>query len=388
MMGHANNPETHACPICGKQFQALRRTQLYCSKACSIAHRSEKRRQTARQYVHTCPTCGKSFETVRPNHVYCCEGCRERSGIHVLTRCVRHCAACGREFSARSASHLYCSPECKLAAGRRAPVQLVCPVCGKEFTPHNGFQHYCSKKCTKDAINAKRRESIEDKKRICKVCGVEFISHVGTQLYCSHECFMEARRASKRERSRRIAGLPETKAKRHAYYMRPDVRARHHETGKRWAAANKEKVRAIKRRYELSEKGIAAHKRYLAGDAYKAQRQRKCAIRRFRKHNNGGMRSDCGVSWQALVKKTGSLVCAICGRECIPMCPDKKKRPTLDHIVSLQAGGTNTWDNVVLLCMRCNSLKGHKRTIEQAKARLTELTRIEQTASLPMEEPT
>ncbi len=42
--------------------------------------------------------------------------------------------------------------------------------------------------------------------------------------------------------------------------------------------------------------------------------------------------------------------CAYCGK--------RNKRLTVDHIVPLVGGGTNTIDNIVPACSRCNSSKG------------------------------
>ena len=50
--------------------------------------------------------------------------------------------------------------------------------------------------------------------------------------------------------------------------------------------------------------------------------------------------------------------CEICGIECDP--GDKAwgstgpTHPSVDHIVEIGKGGTDTWDNVRLACMCCN----------------------------------
>lgn len=63
------------------------------------------------------------------------------------------------------------------------------------------------------------------------------------------------------------------------------------------------------------------------------------------------------------------MKCAICGCEVDPAdtwvnvngatCYGRKY-PTVDHIVPLSLGGTDTLDNVQLTCKRCNSSKGKK----------------------------
>ena len=61
------------------------------------------------------------------------------------------------------------------------------------------------------------------------------------------------------------------------------------------------------------------------------------------------------------------MTCAICGTKVDPC--DKwinesgrycfgRNYPTVDHIVAIKNGGTDTYDNVQLACKRCNSKKG------------------------------
>ena len=77
------------------------------------------------------------------------------------------------------------------------------------------------------------------------------------------------------------------------------------------------------------------------------------------------------IRWQDLVQIFGTK-CAICGGE--TNSNDKwigangrfcygRTYPTVDHIVSLKYGGTDTLDNVQLLCKRCNSVKGAKNAV-------------------------
>lgn len=42
---------------------------------------------------------------------------------------------------------------------------------------------------------------------------------------------------------------------------------------------------------------------------------------------------------------------------------------TVDHLVPRCKGGTDTWDNLLIACSRCNTVKGHK-TPEQSGLRL------------------
>lgn len=72
------------------------------------------------------------------------------------------------------------------------------------------------------------------------------------------------------------------------------------------------------------------------------------------------------IRWEDFVEH-GESKCAICGCEVDPgdiwinengrKCFGRKY-PTVDHIIPLKLGGTDTIDNVQLTCKRCNSKKG------------------------------
>lgn len=92
-------------------------------------------------------------------------------------------------------------------------------------------------------------------------------------------------------------------------------------------------------------------------------RNRRSAI--SSRHHDGLAR---GLSWRDIAKRD-HMRCQICGCKVDPN--DKWKSdsgrwcfgryyPTIDHIVALHNGGTDTYDNVQLACKHCNSKKGHK----------------------------
>lgn len=72
------------------------------------------------------------------------------------------------------------------------------------------------------------------------------------------------------------------------------------------------------------------------------------------------------IAWQEIAEDFG-MKCAICGCEVDP-CDTwitsngrrcyGRKYPTVDHVIPLKHGGTDTLDNVQLLCKHCNSAKG------------------------------
>lgn len=203
---------------------------------------------------------------------------------------------------------------------------------------------------------------------ICPVCSASFVPHNGFQKYCCRACFSAARKAYMAEFNRRPDQQERNRARSRVAYATAEGKARHRVTGRLWDARNRDKVRAIKRRYKESAKGMASDLRYKSSAAYQAARQRKDARRRWRRHNNGVLPADAGIHWTKVAERQGSLVCAVCGRECVPRSRDAGLRPTVDHVIPLVAGGTHTWDNVRLLCMRCNSAKT-KHDVAQARIR-------------------
>ena len=61
-----------------------------------------------------------------------------------------------------------------------------------------------------------------------------------------------------------------------------------------------------------------------------------------------------GLTWQDIARRNGgNLKCWICGDVCDP--EDKgDKHPSIDHIIPLSNGGTDTYDNVRIACRGCN----------------------------------
>jgi len=48
--------------------------------------------------------------------------------------------------------------------------------------------------------------------------------------------------------------------------------------------------------------------------------------------------------------------CAYCGRSDLPL--------TIDHIIPKAKGGTDSWENLISACTRCNNLKGDRTPVE------------------------
>lgn len=100
-----------------------------------------------------------------------------------------------------------------------------------------------------------------------------------------------------------------------------------------WAKNNNEQVRANHRRWS------AKNKEKVRLNAKTQQYRRKGAEGKF-----------TASEWQDLCDKYDNR-CLSCGEQ---------KELTVDHVVSLKDGGSNTIDNLQPLCRSCNSRKGAK----------------------------
>ena len=194
---------------------------------------------------------------------------------------------------------------------------------------------------------------------VCPICGQEFVRHNGEQKYCSPACFKENRR---RYANARYASRTDAQKERDRIYGREYARrdyARERSKAYSQTPAGREARKKAIKNYNHSEKREAARKRRQATETYRAERHRHDVRRRARKAESDLIAVDKGIHWKTLARRLGSMKCAMCGKECDPD-GEPGIRPTVDHIVPLSRGGTHTWDNVQLLCMRCNAGKCNK----------------------------
>ena len=87
--------------------------------------------------------------------------------------------------------------------------------------------------------------------------------------------------------------------------------------------------------------------RYANDETYRAMERQRSRLREAGKVSTGYITPK---EWQSILNEFGNS-CAYCGAT---------KDITMDHIVPLSAGGTNTVKNIVPACRRCNCSKGAK----------------------------
>lgn len=90
-------------------------------------------------------------------------------------------------------------------------------------------------------------------------------------------------------------------------------------------------------------------------DRSETWRERSVMRRKYRivsRPHDGG---SYGLSWQDVYKHNGNdLTCWICKKKCIPNARDRDGRPSIDHVIPLSNGGTDTYDNVRIAHVGCN----------------------------------
>jgi len=91
--------------------------------------------------------------------------------------------------------------------------------------------------------------------------------------------------------------------------------------------------------------------------------QNRAAARRRRALRHGATGSHTQAQLDALMLKQGGR-CADCGDQFSPSTP-----PTVDHIVALSRGGSDSIENLRWTCRSCNSAKYNKSPLEWARIR-------------------
>lgn len=162
------------------------------------------------------------------------------------------------------------------------------------------------------------------------------------------------------------------------YICRDCAKARHAAYGPRRRASGVSAERlAARRDYDVkrreTEQGKQA-RRESDRKHYEANRQAEIerSIEKLhrRRATTVGSAADVGITVDELRVRLGDA-CHYCrqpmifarGRTYVPL------KATLEHVVPISAGGSHTWDNVVLACWRCNLSKG-PRLLENWTSRI------------------
>jgi len=215
-------------------------------------------------------------------------------------------------------------------------VSLTCQNCNKLFIlldsiyrsrTKNKKIKFCSWNCYIEYL----RKNSKQTRMICENCGKEFVRLPRKQYkltYCSQKCAQEGR-------------LLEYSKWRDKNYIAQYNKVYNEEnknmiliTKAKWLKRNNDKVRAIKQKYRVANREKINN--------WNIKRQRIIRSTDF--------------TWQdwAEIKEKYDYTCLKCGRR------EPEIKLTIDHIIPLKHGGTNTKDNIQPLCTSCNSSKGTK----------------------------
>lgn len=225
-----------------------------------------------------------------------------------------------------------------------------CAVCGKTFQTTHRTRKYCSQECQWEAMRK------EKPKGICTFCGREFIAKRATAKgnFCSHECqvaFLKTQRARKIE-----AHKEEIQRKKEI--IERLKREREQELRRLREEKRRSRVFACKECGEIFL-GRSINSKYCSDKC-----RRKAVNNQHDRRLKRCEKRDYGITLRKVFEKGGG-VCCICSRRLsMESDPNCESHPSIDHIIPISKGGDHTWDNVQLLCRRCNSQKGAKDMTE------------------------
>lgn len=180
--------------------------------------------------------------------------------------------------------------------------------------------------------------------KICRICNIEKEeSEFNNRTEC-RKCHAETVRMWKEKNK--------DKDKEHQAKWRNENKEKKNLITRIWQSLNLDKHRMSSRRYyeNHKEKVIATNKRY--NEENPESRRTAKFNRRAREESADGKISK--REWVELCDKYGNR-CLCCGRNDVKL--------TLDHVVPLVKGGSNTIENAQPLCQSCNSKK-HTKTID------------------------
>jgi hypothetical protein len=207
-----------------------------------------------------------------------------------------------------------------------------CQVCGKELESvgtKGRPKRNCSKKCS--WINSSKKHKRPKVSRPCQVCGTEFQTAKKDQKNCSKEC---------RAKADALRAIEQHKQRTRSKY--PDGTRT---TTCGWCGE--------KRTFKIGESVVNAYHPACSKEAERTRYRVKTVKRQ--KHKNPNK-----ISHEQVVRQHGSS-CHICREQIDMSLPRTSKLGlTLDHVIPLSKGGTDTMDNLRPAHWLCNIKKSNK----------------------------
>lgn len=215
-----------------------------------------------------------------------------------------------------------------------------CLICGSDMPNknHSGkIRKYCSNECYQ-----KTRKLRTFGTAICAYCGKEFKeTRDRPNIYCSKSCSSLAQFEDQKVQKERES----------AHYMMLSI----------IYDEKKKELEAVAYRMNHEKYCLECGKFFVADSSSrqccsdKCQRRRTNRRKEKRIYRNGD--PDLSITLPKLfVRDEGR--CRICGRQLsFNEDPNGKYYPSIDHIIPLSKGGKHEWNNVQLLCRKCNTIK-------------------------------
>lgn len=221
----------------------------------------------------------------------------------------------------------------------------VCAYCNEEFTTDKNRQKYCCRECQYKSMTKPKATAV------CSYCGKTFVLKRADApgRVCSHKCLVEHMHQDRLKRLEQKAIEKEQKAK--------EV-----EMERLRIKTEKELNKYLRPYYKVTCKCCGkVFTSSLKSAAYCSNECRKIVNNRThdRRLNRCEVR-DYSINIHQLYNKYNGI-CQMCGKKLTFDCDGNDDlHPSVDHIIPIAKGGNHTWDNVQLLCRKCNNFKHDK----------------------------
>lgn len=228
----------------------------------------------------------------------------------------------------------FCSLECRHAHARLKVKE--CLHCGQQFKPKESRIKYCTNECAnrhKSELYRKPESKMQQSKTTVNGC------KLGASCRLSYSPCIECGGKRSTLKKQKFCS---SNCMNHHYYLLQCNRG------------------SIKRFTGLTVCRWCGSKRFNRVHANKMFCSGKCSSKHHkaqRNHRKRSLISERGINWKSAVATFG-WSCACCKTKCVrPQGFNLPNEATLDHIHPIARGGTHTWDNVQVLCRKCNTLK-------------------------------